>query len=168
MVWFRATAFAAFALAASFSVSGARAQSAARTYVPVTYDCVMQAASLQRVPYQIVLGFLKTEGGKLGSEVRNMDGSYDLGPMQINDRTWLSKLAQLHFRGDVAAARESVRDNGCYNVNVGMWIYKQYVDEADGNLAEAVGYYNSHTPVHKQAYQRRFASAFLSLFGNKR
>ena len=138
--------------------------------VPVTAACVMQAASIQQVPPQIILGLLKTEGGRVGMESpnRGKDGkafSYDLGPMQVNDRVWVPVVADMHFGGDHAAARRALRDHGCYNVHIGAWIYRQYVDEAKGDLAEAVGYYNSHTPSKKRAYQRRFSENFMQLFG---
>lgn len=139
--------------------------------VPVTAACLMHAANVQQVPPQILLGLLKTEGGKVGSESpnRGKDGkvfSYDLGPMQVNDKVWVPVVADMHFGGDRQAARTALRDHGCYNIHIGAWIYRQYVDEAKGDLAEAVGFYNSHTPSKKRAYQKRFAESFVSLFGN--
>jgi hypothetical protein len=134
-------------------------------FVPVTPQCVMDAARLQQVPPALILGLLKTEGGKLGSESPNSDGSYDLGPMQVNDRVWVPVVAKLHFHGDRDTAREALRDHGCYNVNIGAWIFRQYVDEANGDYAKAVGYYNSHNPVHMARYQKRFADSLKTLFG---
>ena len=133
--------------------------------IPVTAECLVQAAYYQKIPLPIILGLLKTEGGHVGGVSVNTNGSKDLGPIQINDRAWVPTLAKMHFGGDQEAAYEALRDNGCYNVHVGAWIFHQYVDEANGNLAEAVGLYNSHTPVHKQAYQRRFIQNFVALFG---
>jgi soluble lytic murein transglycosylase-like protein len=132
---------------------------------PVTAQCVMDAARLQGVPPQLILGFLKTEGGHLGSESHNTDGSYDLGPMQVNSRVWVPKLARMHFGGDERATWAALRDQGCYNINIGTWIYRQYVQEANGNFAEAVGLYNSHNAAPKHAYQMRFAANFARLFG---
>jgi hypothetical protein len=133
--------------------------------VPVTIQCIEQAANLQQVPVAIILGLLKTEGGRVGSQSRNNDGSLDLGPMQINNRAWGPIVARMHFEGNLELAEENLRDFGCYNIHIGTWIFKQYVNEAGGNLAEAVGFYNSHTPVKKLAYQRRFISNFIQLFG---
>lgn len=135
--------------------------------VPVTIECVEQAANLQGVPLAVVLGLLKTEGGRIGSSTGNTDGSHDLGPMQVNDRTWGPVVARMHFGGDRAQALIALRDYGCYNIHIGTWIYKGYVQEAKGNLAEAIGLYNSHTPVKKLAYQRRFLQNFMALFGKR-
>lgn len=132
--------------------------------IPLTAACLLQAASVQSVPPAILLGLLNTEGGKIGMQSPNKNGSFDLGPMQINDRVWVPVLAKMHFGGDKAAARVALRDHGCYNMHVGAWIYRQYLDEANGNYAEAVGFYNSHTPDKKRAYQMRFAKKFKELF----
>ena len=136
----------------------------AQTY-PLTAACVLQAAQLQSVPPHILLGLLKTEGGRVGGERTNRNGSKDLGPMQINDRTWIPQLARMHFGGDREATFAALRDHGCYNMHIGAWIFRQYLDEAKGNYAEAVGFYNSHNEAPKRAYQARFAQNFMQLFG---
>jgi soluble lytic murein transglycosylase-like protein len=136
----------------------------AGTY-PVTAECVVQAARLQGIPPEIILGLLKTEGGHLGSESPNRNGSYDLGPMQVNNRVWVPKLARLHFGGDERAAYAALRDHGCYSIHIGAWIFRQYLQEAGGNYGEAIGLYNSHTEGPKRAYQARFAANFRQLFG---
>lgn len=141
------------------------------TPVPLTADCLLQAAQLQQVPPQILLGILKTEGGKVGSESpnRTKDGrvfSYDLGPMQVNDRVWVPVIAPMHFGGDESLARQALRDHGCYNIHIGAWIFRQKWEESGGDIVEAIGRYNSKTPVHKHRYQRRFAENFRALFGN--
>ena len=133
---------------------------------PVTPACVLRAAKLQGIPPHIILGLLKTEGGHIGSETLNKNGSVDLGPMQVNDRVWVPILAYWHFHGDRLMAYEMLRDNGCYSVHIGAWIFRQYLDEAHGNYAEAVGFYNSHNEAAKRAYQLRFAQNFKSLFSD--
>ena len=125
--------------------------------VALTLECLVQAAALQQVPPAILLGILRVEGGRIGLESRNRNGSYDLGPMQINDRVWVPVVAKAHFGGDQGRARQALRDHGCYNMHVGAWIYRQALDRAGGNHAEAVGLYHSATPGPKSAYQRRFA-----------
>lgn len=133
---------------------------------PLTKECIVGASRLQKIPPQILLGLLKTEGGYLGAEVFNkINGSYDLGPMQINDKVWVKKLADAHFSGDQKKARLALKNNGCYNVYIGAWIFRQYLDEAHGQYKEAVGFYHSHTYSEKTNYQRLFAKNFLALFG---
>jgi hypothetical protein len=143
----------------------AGAQAGLGRFSPVTPSCILQAARMQGIPPHIILGLLKTEGGHLGSESLNKDGSIDLGPMQINNRTWVPLLARAHFGGNQRAAYVMLRDHGCYSVFIGAWIFGQYLSEAHGNYADAVGFYNSHNTRQKEAYERRFALNFKELFG---
>lgn len=133
--------------------------------VPLTADCVLRAAALQRIPPQLILGLIKTEGGRVGGQSLNRNGSYDLGVIQINDRVWLPVVANMHFGGNLTLARLALKNHGCYNVNIGAWIFRQYLDEAGGNYATAVGWYNSHNEGPMRAYQARFAENFAQLFG---
>ena len=129
----------------------------------VTLACILAAAQLQHVPSVLVMALLKTEGGSVGGWTTNQDGSHDLGPMQVNDRTWVPRIAKMQFRGNKeAAARELIYD-GCYNVEVGTYIFSLYLGEAKGNYGEAVGYYNSHTPVFANNYRRRFLRSLDNL-----
>lgn len=132
---------------------------------PVTPSCITEAAESRHVPIDIILALLKTEGGRLGMVSTNRDGSHDLGPMQINDRTWVPRIAAIRFSGNQQLAYESLRDDGCFNILVGASIFQDYLAEARGNFAEAVGFYNSHNEPHKHEYQMRFARAYLQLFG---
>ena len=132
--------------------------------VALTPECVLQSAALQQVPPAVLLGLLRVEGGRVGSESANRNGSYDLGPMQVNDRVWVPTVARIHFGGDERLARLALRDHGCYNMHVGAWIYRQALTRAGGNHAEAVGLYHSATPGPKAAYQQRFARAFQQMF----
>lgn len=133
--------------------------------VPVTAECIVQASQAQGVPIPIILGLLKVEGGRVGSESLNRNGSRDLGPMQINDRVWVPTLAKLAFNGNEGQTWLALRDHGCLNIHVGAWIYRQQLDAARGNHAEAIGTYHSRTPDKKAAYQQRFAEHFARLFG---
>lgn len=122
--------------------------------------CFIRASIRQHLPLSVLLALMKTEGGSSGVEHRNKDGSHDLGVMQVNDSFWLPRIAAMQFGGDLAAARRAVRDNGCYNVNVGAWIYRQALDEAHGDTVKAVGFYNTHTPDKMYVYQKRVAVNF--------
>src|ERR1700723_3612744 len=118
--------------------------------------CLLHAATIQHLPDVLLMALLKTEGGTVGQWTTNTDGSHDLGPLQVNDRTWLQKLADMQFKGnDEVAARELIYD-GCYNVEVGAYIFANYLNEANGDYGKAIGFYNSHTPYYADEYRRRF------------
>ena len=131
--------------------------------VPLTVDCIVQAAEVQQIPPAVLVGILRVEGGRVGQAVQNRNGSFDLGPMQINDRTWVPLIARAHFGGNQDAARIALRDHGCYNMHIGAWIYRQLLDRHNGNHGEAIGRYHSATPHLKQAYQMRFVRALSSM-----
>jgi hypothetical protein len=97
------------------------------------------------VPPQVMVGILHVEGGKVGQEVGpNNNGTYDLGPMQVNT-TWLPQLAR-YWNVDVKTARKWVRDNSCVNLHVSAWILRQKLDDARGNLFNGIARYHSATP----------------------
>lgn len=112
----------------------------------------MIAAQTYSVPPQVLVGILHVEGGHIGQQVGNKNGSYDLGPMQINT-TWLPELAK-NWRVSQKTAWKWVRDDGCTNVNVSAWILRQHLNET-GSLALAVAHYHSRTPSKGGAYKRK-------------
>lgn len=132
-------------------------------------SCIRDIAIEQNLPSDILIALIKTEGGHVGTERYNPPpkgrryGSYDLGIMQVNDVTWLNKIAQMHFDGDMKLARDTVKNSRCYNVSLGAWIFKGYLVEAHGDFATAVGYYNSHTPIYMHRYQHTVANNLLEV-----
>ncbi len=109
------------------------------------------------------MGLLKTEGGHVGGWTTNVNGSHDLGPMQVNDSSWAQKVADLQFSGNKTAAEAALIYDGCYNVEVGAWIYRQFLNEAHGDYGVAVGYYNSHNPEAADKYRILFLHSLMEL-----
>lgn len=114
--------------------------------------CLMMAAQTYSVPAQVLVGILHVEGGKIGQQVANKNGSYDLGPMQINT-IWVPELAKT-WKVPQRTAMRWLRDDGCTNVNVAAWILRQHLDET-GSLARAVAHYHSRTPSRGANYKRK-------------
>jgi soluble lytic murein transglycosylase-like protein len=114
--------------------------------------CLMLASQTYAVPPAVLVGIYKAEGGKIGQEVSNKNGSYDLGPMQINT-VWLPELAQ-EWGVSEKTARKWVRDDACTNVSVAAWILKSHLEETQ-SLSQAIAHYNSRTPIHGTKYKKR-------------
>ena len=55
--------------------------------------CLMMASQTYSVPPAVMVGIMQVEGGRVGQQVLNTNGSYDLGPMQINT-IWVPRLAK--------------------------------------------------------------------------
>lgn len=114
--------------------------------------CLMIAAQSYQVPPAVLIGIMHVEGGRVGQQVMNTNGSYDLGPMQVNT-LWLPQLQKL-WRVDRRTAHHWVRDDGCVNVHVAAWILKQKIMEG-GSLYRGIARYHSGTPWRGQSYAEK-------------
>ncbi|MFK7838999.1 MAG: lytic transglycosylase domain-containing protein [Bdellovibrionales bacterium] len=114
--------------------------------------CLMLASQTYSVPPAVLVGIYKAEGGKVGQEVANTNGSYDLGPMQINT-IWMPELAE-KWGVSEETAKKWVRDDACTNVGVSAWILRGHINETK-SLSQAIAHYHSRTPRHGKRYQKR-------------
>lgn len=106
--------------------------------------CLQSAATAFHLDVLPLVVLRQVEGGAIGMASPNTDGSFDLGPMQINT-SWLPRLRRL---GITAAM---VRDDPCVNAYVGAWIfYEEW--KGSGNVAMAMARYHSPTAKHQLHY----------------
>lgn len=145
--------------------AGAQAQDRLTPSAP-TWECLQKASSGFGIPVPVILAIAKTEGGRVGMESPNTNGSYDLGIMQVNDRVWVPVLARI-MGGNEAYARAILRDHGCANIMFGTWILRQEYDRS-GDMATAIGWYHSHTPVHMNRYQEKIRESLVALMSKMR
>lgn len=117
----------------------------------VPLNCINQAATAFHVPATVIISVIKTENGRNGLAVKNKNGTYDLGVMQINT-SWLPAL---HNKGITI---EQVKSDPCMNVSVGTWILAQGIANGDG--WQGVGNYHSYTKKHNQDYREKVKSAY--------
>lgn len=110
--------------------------------VPLFLDCVMEAAQKHHVPLAALLGVLAVEGGKTGEALRNTNGTWDIGPFQINTCRINELLA-------VGITPEIILRDGCANAHAAAWLLRK---EYKGNIWDAVGAYHSRTPRLRDAY----------------
>lgn len=119
--------------------------------------CLMLAAQTYSVPPAVMVGIHQVEGGKPGQAVGpNENGSYDLGPMQINT-LWIPELAQKWGVSEDTAYRW-VKDDPCTNMGVSAWILRTHMNET-GSLAKAIAHYHSRTPKFGHPYKGKVVSA---------
>ncbi|MCB1562817.1 MAG: lytic transglycosylase domain-containing protein [Alphaproteobacteria bacterium] len=114
--------------------------------------CLMLASQTYSVPPAVLVGIYKAEGGQVGQEVANENGSYDLGPMQINT-IWLPELSK-QWGVNESTARRWIRDDACTNVGVAAWILRGHIDETK-SLSQAIAHYHSRTPRYGTKYKSR-------------
>lgn len=118
--------------------------------------CLMTAAQNYALPPAVLIGILHVEGGKVGQQVRNRNGSYDLGPMQINT-LWVPVLAK-EWNVSYNTAKRWIRDDPCTNVNVAAWILRKNLDETK-SMSRAIAWYNSRTPHIGYKYRKKVLAA---------
>ncbi len=118
--------------------------------------CLLIAAQTYQVPPGVLLGILQVEGGRVGQAVGNTNGSYDLGPMQVNT-IWLPELAR-KWNTDRATAMRWLRDDGCVNMAVAAWILRQRINRT-GDLWSGIAGYHSLTPGIGSRYASKVEAA---------
>lgn len=117
--------------------------------------CIEQTADRFNLPKNLLKAVLKVEGGDIGKVNDNTNGTYDIGPMQINS-IWLP-----HFEEYVTL--DKIQNNGCINLQVGAWILRYNINNAGGNTWEGVGNYHSSTPNLHQNYVYKVFTAYYEL-----
>ena len=106
--------------------------------LPEAAYCVVSAAHRFALPPEAILAVLLQEGGSVGMKKRNSsNGSYDLGPMQVNT-VWLDPKSPL-----VRYASEDLLANDlCHNIHTGAWIIAKHLQRT-GDIWRAIGMYHS-------------------------
>lgn len=123
--------------------------------------CMIAAASFHHLPVQALAAIQSVEGGAVGTVSGNKDGSADLGLMQVNTQ-WVPAVAKA-TRAREEVIRAKLIQDGCFSIKVAAAILDVYKVEAHGDMLEAVGFYHSHTPALKAAYQTKVLAAALNL-----
>lgn len=119
-----------------------------------TVQCIVRESARYAIPLEVTFALMKTEGGKAGDLVRNTNGTYDMGVMQVNT-IWLDEYSKRTGLSKPALQRLSVA-NGCFSVSLGLDILRRQVDR-EGSLVGGIAAYHSRTPHVAQRYLERFS-----------
>ena len=125
---------------------------------PVVAECVSTASRTYAVPELVIRTILKVEGGKVGTMSRNTNGSYDLGPMQINTINLSLINKEYPF-----LTWKHITYNPCINIMVGTWFLSSKIRARKGVIWEGVGDYHSVTPSKRNVYLSRFLTHYTRL-----
>ena len=124
--------------------------------------CIRNAARGQRWLEKTLWGLRDQEGGWIGAEIRNNDGSHDLGPFQINS-WWIPKLAVMLARSP-SQIRVWLRDDPCFNAEAARWIFLSALGSTR-DYWRAVGGYHSPNEGRQRRYAAGVASRLARRFG---
>ena len=142
-----------FLLAAMLVATSAPALAAKRNVVAVSptralsLDCITAAAQASDVPLAALMGILAAEGGRTGQALSNNNGTWDLGPFQLNT-CHTNELASM------GVSAEQVLRDGCMNAHAAAWLLRKEYNRT-GEIWSAVGAYHSRTPSFRDAYIAR-------------
>jgi hypothetical protein len=110
----------------------------------LTMDCVMEAARKNNLPLAALLGILAAEGGKPGEALKNTNGTWDMGPYQVN-------TCHVNTLAAIGMTPETVLRDGCANAQAAAWILRREFKRT-GDIWQAIGAYHSRTPHFRDAY----------------
>lgn len=125
--------------------------------------CIHKAARGSVALEKTLWGLRDQEGGWIGAEVPNRDGSHDLGPLQINS-WWVSRLAALLSRPD-AKVRHWLRFDACFNADAARWIFMSGL-AVTRDYWTAVGVYHSPNKGRQRRYAAKVAVHLEKRFGS--
>lgn len=117
--------------------------------------CINSAAIEYRVPAKLLISILNVEGGKIGLAKRNKNGTYDLGPAQINTSWW----PMLYNYG---ITQTVVLYNPCTNIKIAAWILSKAIANSP-DLMTGIGRYHSYTNTLNQSYALQVSSNYKKL-----
>lgn len=145
---FTATRRAALVLA--FSVHAAHGASSP-AHVAANLDeriaCSIAAAVKFQIPVNAMLAVAEQEAGRPGLKVKNGNGSFDLGAMQINT----AYLVELKRYGITA---QDVIAPGCYPYELAAWRIRGHILADRGDMWTRIANYHSRTPKYNAVYRR--------------
>ncbi|EQB14982.1 lytic transglycosylase domain-containing protein [Sphingobium lactosutens] len=107
-------------------------------------------------------GLRDQEGGWIGAEVENTNGSHDLGPMQVNS-WWITRLAA-QVGKPAAQVRHWLKFDACFNAEAARWVFLSAL-RATGDYWKAVGVYHSPTAWRQRRYTASVVDHLRSRFG---
>jgi Transglycosylase SLT domain len=122
--------------------------------------CLLWASLQNQVPTDALLAIMEVEGGRAGLEVRNANGTHDLGLMQINT-CWIPELTRL-WSIPSAQVRRLIRDNDCLNITVAAYILHIKIQEAQGDILQGIARYNNANPHYGRPYLGKVIRAYFN------
>jgi len=126
----------------------------------VTEQCIVETANRFSLPEIILKAILEVEGGKTGELRVNSNGTYDIGPMQVNS-IWLPKFTNY-------ITSERILYDSCANLQIGAWILRYNVNKANGDIWQGVSSYHSSTPAHQEKYRNKIYAAIQKINTTKK
>lgn len=124
--------------------------------------CIARASRGRAWLEKTLWGLRDQEGGWIGADVANRDGSHDLGPLQVNS-WWIPKIAKVTGQ-PASLVRYWLKNDACFNVDVARWIFLTALSTTR-DYWKAVGAYHSPTATKQRMYVSAVALNLQRRFG---
>lgn len=144
----------------SFEARAAKPRSADE---PIVAACIARSAGGRAWLEKTLWGLRDQEGGWIGAEIANGDGSHDLGPLQVNS-WWVPRLAAVSGRPE-RHVRHWLKQDACFNVEAARWIFLSGL-ATTGDYWKAVGVYHSPTGWRQRRYTASVVNHLRRRFGS--
>lgn len=126
--------------------------------------CIRRAGAGRGWLEKTLWALREQEGGWIGAEVPNSDGSHDLGPLQVNS-WWVPRLAAVTGRPPHTVRRWLTHD-ACFNVDAARWIFLSGL-AVTRDYWKAIGVYHSPTGWRQRRYAHSVARKLTRRFGTE-
>jgi len=124
--------------------------------------CIRRASAGHVWLEKTLWGLRDQEAGWIGAQVRNSDGSHDLGPLQVNS-WWVTRVAETVNRPP-SLVRYWLVNDACFNVDTARWIFLSRL-AVTGDYWKAIGVYHSPTGWRQRRYAALVAAKLSKRFG---
>jgi hypothetical protein len=124
--------------------------------------CIKRSAGGRIWLEKTLWGLRDQEGGWIGAEIVNGDGSHDLGPLQVNS-WWVPRLAAITRRPE-PLIRHWLKADPCFNVDAARWIFLSHL-VATRDYWRAVGSYHSAVARRQNHYTQSVLLKLKRRFG---
>lgn len=121
-------------------------------------QCVTSAATRYAIPVPVFQAVLRTEGGWAGLKKRNTNGSFDMGPAQINT-IHLPELRQYGI------TESSLINDVCTNLHVAAYRMRSEINRT-GDFWRGIGNYHSRTPKYHNVYLAKVRKNLARILGH--
>jgi len=136
--------------------------------LPIIYDndmrqeqvinqCIMEASEAYKIDPILLRAIREHERGDIGKRNLNTDGSWDMGPFQVNT------VHAGELKRNYGITTHQIMNDPCINTAVAAWHLRNKINENDGDVWKGVAWYHSKTPVHGDIYLEHILNKYQTL-----
>lgn len=133
----------------------------------INKECADLISLSSKIHMSLLAAYLKTENSTSGSILVNDNGSYDIGPMQVNTINW----KKLHDKYQITPLQ--LRFDGCINLLAGAHLIRNRFDRHSREdistwdiFYRVAAEYHSYTAEHNRNYQGKWVANLNSVLEN--